>query len=116
MPQCVVIGTPGDRRIELFQQALAASGFQPARLVSYLDLLAGEPFDADMLTPATIVRIESPGNSSNLDSAHNEMIAFQKSVRDSLLHSGAQERELGETSCSRLAKYSMTNWRKARAA
>jgi hypothetical protein len=68
-PQFVIIGTPGDRRIRLFQQALAAYSLQPARLVSYLDLLAGKILDADMLTPATIVRIESPGKSQPVERA-----------------------------------------------
>jgi hypothetical protein len=69
LPQFVIIGTPGDRRVELFQQALSACGLQSARLVSYLDLLAGNLSFVDMLTPATIVRIESPGKSQQVERA-----------------------------------------------
>src|SRR5215469_13352947 len=59
----LVIGTPGDRRILLFQEALARLGLSAAQLVSYQELSAGEVRATDLLTPTTMVRIESPGKS-----------------------------------------------------
>lgn len=58
----LVIGTPGDRRITLFQEALARFGLPEAQLLSYQELAEGKEVD-DLLTPTTIVRIESPGKS-----------------------------------------------------
>jgi len=59
----LVIGTPGDRRIMLFQEALARLGLSAAQLVSYQELTTGEVNVTDLLAPTTIVRIESPGKS-----------------------------------------------------
>lgn len=60
-PDFLFLGNPGSRRYELFQQALAALELPPARLVSYLDLLEQRVSLSALLTPATIVRIDSPG-------------------------------------------------------
>ncbi len=65
----LIIGSPGDRRVELFQSALTSLELPPARFVSYLDLLAGRVSLADMVTPASIVRIESPGMNQEVERA-----------------------------------------------
>ncbi len=65
----ILIGTPGDRRVTFFQQALIEQKLPPARLVSYLDLIAGTVSLTDLLTPDTIVRIESPGKSQQVERA-----------------------------------------------
>ncbi len=57
----VVVGTPGDRRVDLFQAALAAGDHPPADLVSYRDLLLGKADLRDVVRPGSVVRIESPG-------------------------------------------------------
>lgn len=61
MKQFVVIGTAGDKRVELFQQALHRLGWPPAALLTYQQLLTGRVHLAELVKPHTIVRIESPG-------------------------------------------------------
>ncbi|HVU70634.1 MAG TPA: STM4014 family protein [Ktedonobacteraceae bacterium] len=68
-PDLVIIGNAGDRRVELFQAALARLGLPAARLVEYLDLICGRVKLADTLTPASIVRIESPGRNFEVERA-----------------------------------------------
>src|SRR5690242_14984118 len=63
----LLIGTPGDRRVTLFQEALTRLGLPPAQLVSYQQLINGEVELANLITPATIVRIESPGKSTEME-------------------------------------------------
>lgn len=60
-PRFVVIGHPDNRRIHLFQVALARSGLEPATVVSYVELLEGRVPLRDVVEPQTIVRLESPG-------------------------------------------------------
>ncbi len=57
----VIVGTPGDRRVGLFQAALAARGHPPADVVPYRDLLLGKAYLRDVVSPGSVVRIESPG-------------------------------------------------------
>lgn len=59
-PPFVVIGNPGSRRIELFQAALAGLGLPSARLLPYVDLLAGRFDLAEAVPVGAVVRIESP--------------------------------------------------------
>lgn len=68
-PDFVVIGSPQDRRIELFQAALAQLGLPLARMVSYLDLIVGRVALADSIRPTSIVRIESPGKDFEVERA-----------------------------------------------
>lgn len=56
-----VIGIPQNRRVALFQAALAALDWSPAKVVSYRDLVAGRVDLADVVVPESVVRIESPG-------------------------------------------------------
>jgi len=68
-PDFVVIGAPQDRRIELFQAALTQLELPPARMISYLDLIAGRIVLADNIRPTSIVRIESPGKDFEVERA-----------------------------------------------
>ena len=69
----VIIGTPGDRRVVLFQEALAGLDLPPASVIAYADLLENR-VDLDAAIPRdAIVRIESPGK----DWAVNRALALQ---------------------------------------
>ncbi|MEO6892549.1 MAG: STM4014 family protein [Ktedonobacteraceae bacterium] len=67
--ELVVIGNSGDKRVALFQQALAKLDLPQARLVDYLDVISGRVVLADVLTPDTVVRIESPGRNFEVEQA-----------------------------------------------
>lgn len=59
---CLILGTPGDVRVDGFQDALAGAGHPPAEVVSYPAWLAAPAADkARRLAAADRVRIESPG-------------------------------------------------------
>ncbi|CAM2006435.1 STM4014 family protein [Acanthopleuribacter pedis] len=63
----VVVGNPENRRVRLFQQALAAFGLPPAVEIAYEDLLVGR---ANWVLPdADWVRIESPGENAAVQGA-----------------------------------------------
>ena len=68
-PDFVVLGNPGGRRVESFQAALAGLGLPPARLVSYLDIIAGRTALADVIRAGSILRIESPGRDFEVERA-----------------------------------------------
>jgi hypothetical protein len=78
-PDFILIGTPGDRRVTSFQAAIADLGLPPARFVSYFDLLAGRVALPSLVTPESIVRIESPGKSFEAEQA---LLAFGAQVDD----------------------------------
>jgi hypothetical protein len=65
----VIIGNAGNRRIKLFQEALARVGQTQARLVRWIDLLNGATDLRDVITPASILRIESPGQNFDVTKA-----------------------------------------------
>ncbi|PRX02174.1 UNVERIFIED_ORG: hypothetical protein CLV66_11743 [Actinomadura viridilutea] len=72
MPAFLVIGTPGDRRTELFAAACRASGLPEPRVVPWTDVLratrdplAGAAAHLDVTD--TLVRIDSPGEDANVD-------------------------------------------------
>jgi glutathione synthase/RimK-type ligase-like ATP-grasp enzyme len=56
----VIVGNPENRRVTLFQQALARQGHPPAAVLSYHGLLTGQESMASIPAGA-IVRVESPG-------------------------------------------------------
>jgi hypothetical protein len=56
----VIIGNPENRRVSLFQQALARCGHPPASVLSYYGLLTGQE-TIESIPDDAIVRIESPG-------------------------------------------------------
>src|SRR4051794_32844924 len=68
-PHFLLIGTPDDRRVILFQEALNRLDLPAAQLVSYQQIISGEVALTDHITPTTIVRIESPGKSTEAEHA-----------------------------------------------
>src|SRR5215218_3891496 len=56
-----LIANPASRRVELFQQALAATGAPPARLIAFADVLENRVRLAEQITAGSVVKIESPG-------------------------------------------------------
>src|SRR5215212_765446 len=65
----VIIGNAGNRRIDLFQQALSERGLPLAQLVTYQDLIAERVTLPDVVTPGSMLRIESPGKDSEVERA-----------------------------------------------
>jgi hypothetical protein len=57
----LLIGVPGSRRTQLFQNALSRAGRPAARVVSFLDLLREKTNITDLVSAETVVRIDSPG-------------------------------------------------------
>ena len=57
----VLIGSPGCRRVALFQEALRALGLPPARLMPWVDILKGRVDLSGAVGAGDLVRIESPG-------------------------------------------------------
>lgn len=60
MTHFVVVGSPGTRRVRMFQEALCRLGRPQAEVVSYADLLAGRVELPDVVRPGAVVRLESP--------------------------------------------------------
>jgi hypothetical protein len=68
MERVAIIGNPENRRIALFQAALARQGWPPAKVVSYVSLLRGEWDEAlESLSNATLLRLESPGEHEEVE-------------------------------------------------
>ncbi|MBT2507994.1 STM4014 family protein [Streptomyces sp. ISL-98] len=62
-PRFAVVGNPANRRVALFQDAVAAAGLPAARVVSWLDVLRrGASF-----RPGETVRIDSPGEDPDVE-------------------------------------------------
>ncbi|MFE6228297.1 STM4014 family protein [Streptomyces sp. NPDC057854] len=62
-PRLVVVGDPAGRRVAFFQDALRAAGLPGARVVSWLDVLAGRA----RLAAGETVRVDSPGEVPEVD-------------------------------------------------
>ncbi|MFG2088293.1 MULTISPECIES: STM4014 family protein [unclassified Spirillospora] len=60
----VVVGTPGDRRPELFAAACRSCGLPEPRLVPWTDVLRGAEI---VLEPGELLRIDSPGEDREAD-------------------------------------------------
>lgn len=75
----VVIGDPRSERVELFDRALARQGQMAARVVSYLDLMGGRVTLQDHVREGAVVRIESPGDSFEVELA---LLAWGAAVED----------------------------------
>jgi hypothetical protein len=93
MPPIVLLANPGDKRVELFQAALAALELPPARLVAYADLLAGRAHLAEFVSQGAIVRIESPGRNFEVEQA--------------LLALGAEQHDDEDPDASRYERFSV---------
>jgi hypothetical protein len=85
----VVVGNPGGRRVALFQNALAARGLAPARVVPYADLLAGRARLDEVVTERTVLRVESPDRDFEVERA--------------LIAAGADEHD-GEAGAARVGR------------
>jgi len=62
----VILGNPENRRVTLFQQALARLGCRAATVVSYEDLLTGKNA-LESLFRGDVLRIESPGENFEVE-------------------------------------------------
>jgi hypothetical protein len=65
----VVLGNPSSRRVSAFQASLDGLGLPPARVISYLDLIAGRIHLRDVLRAGSTLRIESPGQDFEVERA-----------------------------------------------
>src|SRR4051812_41367180 len=65
----ILLGNPGDSRVDLFQAALRARDLPPAEVIAYADLLAGSVDLAAVLKPGSLLRIESPGRNPAVERA-----------------------------------------------
>jgi glutathione synthase/RimK-type ligase-like ATP-grasp enzyme len=64
----IVVGNPENRRVAMFQGALAAQGLPPARVVAWLDLVEpGAP--ARLLAGEPLIRIDSFGENDEVERA-----------------------------------------------
>lgn len=69
-PQFILIAPPESNRVTLFQQALARLQLPPARVISYLDLLAERITLPQIMHANSLLRLESPGK----DFAHEQAL------------------------------------------
>jgi glutathione synthase/RimK-type ligase-like ATP-grasp enzyme len=75
----VIVGNPENRRVALFQAALARARMPPARVVAWLDLLTGRDALERAVARGAMVRFESPGEDFAVE---RELIAIGASVED----------------------------------
>lgn len=68
-PRWLILGNPGHRRVAYVQDALSRTHHRPARLVSWIDALTGRVDVASLMTPDTILRLESPGEDERVTRA-----------------------------------------------
>lgn len=69
----VIMGSPGDIRVNLFQRVLLENGHPPADVVPYLDIIYGTIHLPKIVQPGTLIRIESPGKN---ESANQSLLAL----------------------------------------
>ncbi len=75
----VVVGNPDNRRVSLFQAALARAGRAEARVVSWIDLLTGRDALPRAVTEGAMVRFESPGEDFAVE---REILALGAGIED----------------------------------
>lgn len=68
-PPFLLIGNPENRRVSLFQQALAAQGLPPAHVVPWLELLRDPAVLEDLPDAERLVRIDSAGENFEVQRA-----------------------------------------------
>jgi glutathione synthase/RimK-type ligase-like ATP-grasp enzyme len=69
----VIIGSPDDIRVDLFQHALGQNGHPPADVAAYTDIIHGDIHLSRIIQPGTLVRIESPGKN---EAANQSLLAL----------------------------------------
>ncbi|MFF2535804.1 STM4014 family protein [Streptomyces cyaneofuscatus] len=62
-PRFAVVGNPENRRVTFFREAVRAAGLEPARVVSWLQVLRGEA----EFEPGETIRIDSPGEDAEVE-------------------------------------------------
>jgi hypothetical protein len=67
--QFVIIGDTQSERVELFNRALARQGLKPGNVISYLDFIAGRVSLRQQVPDGAVIRIESPGDSFEVERA-----------------------------------------------
>lgn len=77
--EILLVGSPGDERVEAFQRVRARRREPPARLLPWLEVIAAPGRLAAAVGPGTLVRLESPGKSFP---AHRALIAAGAEVED----------------------------------
>ncbi|MET0405531.1 MAG: STM4014 family protein [Cystobacter sp.] len=80
-PPFLLIGNPENRRVSLFQQALASQGLPPAQVVPWLELLRGPAVLEDLPDTERLVRIDSAGENFEVHKAllalgHEDAVAL----------------------------------------
>lgn len=78
-PPFVVIGTPGDRRVDLFQAALHELCLPPAQIVPYTAIIDSRAVLCEYVAAGAIVRIESPGKDPTIE---NQLIVVGADIAD----------------------------------
>jgi hypothetical protein len=63
-PRFAVVGNPGNRRVTLFAEAVAAAGLPAPRVVPWAQVLHG---GHDDFAPDEVVRLDSPGEDAGVD-------------------------------------------------
>jgi glutathione synthase/RimK-type ligase-like ATP-grasp enzyme len=75
----VVLGNPADRRVTLFQAALAGLGLPAAELIPYEAWLNGRLDLREVVRPDSVVRLESPGREFAVE---RQLLALGAEVAD----------------------------------
>ena len=68
-PPFLLIGNPENRRVTLFQEALASQGLPPAHVVPWRELLRDPSVLADLPDTERLVRIDAAGESFEVEKA-----------------------------------------------
>ncbi len=68
-PRFVVIGNPENRRVQMFQEALAALRLPPADVISYAELLRAPAAGLPQAAGNTVYRLDSPGENAQVERA-----------------------------------------------
>lgn len=69
VPPLVVLGNPENRRVRLFQEALAQAGHAPARVVSWLDFVRDPSALSGVAEREIVLRVDSFGESFEVERA-----------------------------------------------
>ncbi|AKF81120.1 hypothetical protein MFUL124B02_18190 [Myxococcus fulvus 124B02] len=83
LPGFIVIGNAENRRVSLFQDALARQGLPPARVVPWRDLLESPARLAELPDTAAFVRIDAAGESWEVEKG-----LLKRGHEDALAHGG----------------------------